>query len=85
MKKSELQQIIKEEIQNALKVYGPDIKNLEKNLKPGEAVWLDDTTGELSGEVVTKKEYLSRMLQKALNKKDWSIVSAAKLYLQSQL
>ena len=83
MKKSELQQIIKEEIQNALKVYGPDIKNLTP--KDNEGVWLDDTTGELSGEVVTKKEYLSRMLQKALNKKDWSIVSAAKLYLQSQL
>ena len=28
MKKSELQQIIKEEIQNASKAYGSDIKNL---------------------------------------------------------
>lgn len=83
MKKSELRQIIKEEAQNALKAYGSDIKNLTP--KDNEGVWLDDTTGELSGEVVTKKEYLSRMLQKALNKKDWSIVSAAKLYLQSQL
>jgi hypothetical protein len=83
MKKSELQQIIKEEIKNTLKAYGPDIKNLTP--KDNEVVWLDDTTGELSGEVVTKKEYLSRMLQKALNKKDWSIISAAKLYLQTQL
>ncbi len=83
MKKSELQQIIKKEIQNASKAYGSDIKNLTP--KDNEVVWLDDNTGELSGEVVTKKEYLSRMLQKALNKKDWSIISAAKLYLQTQL
>ena len=83
MKKSELRQIIREEVQNALKAYGQDIKKLT----PGsdEDIWLDDITGELSGEVVTKREYLARMLKKALDKKNWSDVGQAKLYSSIKL
>jgi hypothetical protein len=83
MKKSELQQIIKEEIQNTLKAYGS--QEISK-LTPGsdEDVYLDDTSGELSGEVVKKSEYLERMLEKAIKKKDWNIVMSAISYLKSK-
>jgi hypothetical protein len=84
MKKSELQQIIKEEIQNAFKAYGS--QNISK-LTPGsdEDIYLDDTSGELSGEVVSKKEYLERMLKKAADQKDWKLVGDAKLYSSIKL
>lgn len=84
MKKSELQQIIKEEIQNALKVYGSE--NISK-LTPSseEDIYLDDTSGELSGEVVSKKEYLKRMLKKATKREDWKLVEDAKLYSSIKL
>ena len=84
MKKSELQQLIKEEIQNVLKTYGS--QNISK-LTPGsdEDIYLDDTSGELSGEVVSKKEYLERMLKKAANQKDWKLVGDAKLYSSIKL
>jgi hypothetical protein len=83
MKKSELQQIIKEEIQNTLKTYGG--QNISK-LTPGsdEDIYLDDTSGELSGEVVKKSEYLERMLGNAIKKKDWNIVMNAITYLKSK-
>jgi HEAT repeat protein len=83
MKKSELQQIIKEEIQNTLKAYGS--QEISK-LTPGseEDIYLDDTSGELSGEVVKKSEYLERMLEKAIKKKDWNIVMSAISYLKSK-
>jgi HEAT repeat protein len=83
MKKSELQQIVKEEIQNTLKAYGSQEIN---KLTPGseEDIYLDDTSGELSGEVVKKSEYLERMLEKAIKKKDWNIVMSAISYLKSK-
>jgi len=86
MKKSELQQIIKEEIQNTLKAYGhQDIKNLYKNLKPGEDVYLDDSaSGELTGEIVKKSEYLEKTLEKAIKNKDWSMVMNAVSYLRNK-
>ena len=83
MKKSELQQIIKEEIQNTLKAYGSqDISKLKPSSE--EDIYLDDTSGELSGEVVKKSEYLERMLEKAIKKKDWNIVMSAISYLKSK-
>ena len=84
MKKSELKQIIREEIQNTLKAYGS--QNISK-LTPGseEDVYLDDTSGELSGEVVSKKEYLTKMLKKAIDNKDWRLVEQAKLYSSIKL
>ena len=84
MKKSELQQLIREEIQNTLKAYGS--QNIGK-LTPGseEDVYLDDTSGELSGEVVSKKEYLVKMLKKAIDSKDWKLVGQAKLYSSIKL
>jgi len=84
MKKSELQQIIKEEIQSTLKTYGS--QNISK-LKPSsdEDIYLDDTSGELSGEVVSKKEYLAKMLKKAIDNKDWKLVGNAKLYSSIKL
>lgn len=84
MKKSELKQIIREEIRNTLKAYGS--QNISK-LVPGseEDVYLDDTSGELSGEVVSKKEYLAKMLKKAIDSKDWKLVEQAKLYSSIKL
>ena len=84
MKKSELQQIIKEEIQNTLKAYGS--QNISK-LTPGsdEDIYLDDTSGELSGQVVKKIEYVQNMLKNAIDKEDWGIVGDAKLYSSIKL
>ena len=81
MKKSELQQIIKEEIQNTFKAYGS--QNISK-LKPSsdEDIYLDDTSGELTGEIVKKSEYLEKTLEKAIKNKDWSMVMNAVSYLR---
>ena len=83
MKKSELQQIIKEEIQNTFKAYGS--QNISK-LKPSsdEDIYLDDTSGELTGEIVKKSEYLEKTLEKAIKNKDWSMVMNAVSYLRNK-
>ena len=62
-----------------------EIDALEKTLKPDEYVWLDDRTGDLTGEKVTKKEYLKRMLRRAVDDKKWDKVQSAILFLDTQL
>jgi len=62
-----------------------EISALEKSLKQNEYVWLDDRTGDLTGEKVTKKEYLKRMLRRAVDDKKWDKVQSAILFLDTQL
>ena len=62
-----------------------EIDALEKTLKPDEYVWLDDRTGNLTGEKVTKKEYLKRMLRRAVDDKKWDKVQSAILFLDINL
>ena len=42
---------------------------------------LDDSSGELSGQVVTKIEYVKNMLGKAIQSEDWDTVKRAMNYL----
>jgi hypothetical protein len=62
-----------------------EITRLLKTLGPDEDVWLDDSTGELSGRVVKKSDYVVRMLEDAMKNKDWSKVLSAQLYLKTQI
>jgi hypothetical protein len=84
------EQILREKIRSILResflnedlaVGYDEIDNLEKTLKPQEYVWFDDRTGNLTGEKVTRKEYLQKMLQYAIEKKRWDKVNAALLFL----
>jgi len=62
--------------------YGSDkIKGLYDKLSDTEDVYLDDSSGDLSGQVVSKKDYLTRMLKKAIDNEDWDLVSRAISYL----
>lgn len=62
-----------------------EIDTLKKSLGPNEYIWLDDRTGELTGQKVSKKEYLKRMLKYALDQKKWDKINAAILFLDTQM
>lgn len=67
------------------RVYGhEEIRKMQSELGPDEYVHLDDTTGTLSGEKVSKQEYVKRMLKTAMSQKDWSKVSDAIRFIESQ-
>ena len=68
------------------RVYGSDeIRNLQSKMGPDEWISLDDTSGELSGEKVSKIEYVKIMLRSAIEKKDWGLVSRVILFIDSQM
>jgi hypothetical protein len=46
-----------------------------------EDVWLDDSSGDLSGEVVKKIDYVKDMLKMSVKKQDWSMVGRAINYM----
>ena len=62
-----------------------EITNLTKNVGPDEDVWLDDSTGDLAGIVVKKSDYVTRMLNGAIQDKDWEKVRHAMLYLKTKM
>ena len=64
---------------------GNEITRLLKTLGPDEDVWLDDSTGDLSGRIVKKSDYVARMLNDAIQDKDWEKVRNAMLYLKTQM
>lgn len=67
------------------RVYGHEgIGKMQSELGPDEYVHLDDTTGTLSGEKVSKQEYVKRMLKTAMSQKDWSKVSDTIRFIESQ-
>ena len=69
---SDLTRIINKVISENI-VYGyKNIKNLP--VADDETIYLDDTSGELSGTVVKKIEYVKRQLKSAIEKEDWDKV-----------
>ena len=80
---SDLTRLVKKVINENERVYGVDnVKKLYDTLKDDESVYLNDDGDELSGEIVSKIEYVRRMLKTALDKKDWTIVNSAIRYIE---
>ena len=79
---SDLTRIVKRAINESDRAYGhEEINKLYSGLKDDEDVSLDDSSGELSGQVVTKIEYVKNMLGKAIQSEDWGTVKRAMNYL----
>ena len=79
---SDLTRIVKRAINESDRVYGhEDINKLYSNLGDDEDVWLDDSSGDLSGEVVKKIDYVKDMLRMSVKKQDWSMVGRAINYM----
>lgn len=62
-----------------------EINNLYNDLGDEQDVHLSDRTGDLKGEVVSKKEYLKRMLMSAYENKDWGKIHHAILYMDVKM
>jgi hypothetical protein len=83
---SDLTRIVRKVINENDRVYGgSDIKKLYDNLKDDEHVHLDDSSGDLSGEVVSKIEYVRRMLMSAIREKNWSKVQNTILFIDAMI
>jgi hypothetical protein len=83
---SDLTRIVKKVINENDRVYGgSDIKKLYDNLKDDEHVHLDDSSGDLSGEVVSKIEYVRRMLMSAIREENWSKVQNTILFIDAMI
>ena len=83
---SDLTRIVKKVINENDRVYGGrDIKNLYDKLNDDEHVHLDDSSGELSGTVVSKIEYVKRMLKSAIREENWSKVENTILFIDSMI
>ena len=68
------------------RVYGHDnIKSLEKNLKDDEYIDFDDSSGELSGSVVSKMEYIRKMLRYAVDNQSWGGVERVLSFIDNQM
>jgi hypothetical protein len=83
---NDLTRIVKRVINENDRVYGYDnIKSLEKNLKDDEYIDLDDSSGDLSGSIVGKMEYVRKMLRYAVDNKSWSGVERALSFIDSEM
>lgn len=83
---SDLIRIVRKAINENDRVYGgSDIKKLYDNLKDNEHVYLDDSSGDLSGEVVSKIEYVKQMLKSAIQEENWSKVENTILFIDSMI
>jgi hypothetical protein len=83
---SELTNIIKRTINENERVYGSEnISKLYGGLTDDEYVHLDDSSGDLSGEIVTKLEYVKRMLNSAMQKEDWTKVQNTIRFIESMM
>jgi|LakMenE18May11ns_1017448.scaffolds.fasta_scaffold9557488_2 hypothetical protein len=79
---SDLTKIVKRVINESDRAYGhEEINKLYSGLKDDEDVFLDDSSGELSGQVVTKIEYVKNMLRNAIQSEDWGAVKRVMNYL----
>ena len=79
---NDLLRIVKKVLIENQRVFGhQNIKGLYDKLNDTEEVYLDDTTGDLSGEIISKKDYVTNMLKRAVEKEDWSLVGRAISYL----
>ena len=83
---NDLTRIVKRVINENDRVYGYDnIKSLQKNLKDDEYIDLDDSSGDLSGSIVGKMEYVRKMLRYAVDNESWSGVERALLFIDSEM
>ena len=88
---SKLRQVIREELSKHIlnendRAYGHEaISNLYSKLKDDEYVELDDSSGDLSGSIVSKIEYVKNLLKKAIDKKDWGSVHSAISFIDTQI
>ena len=79
---SDLSRIVNRVINESDRMYGHDeISKLYSNLGDDEDVELSDESGELSGQVVKKIEYVKNMLERAIENENWEMVTRAKSYL----
>ena len=74
-----------ENIVNNYDYYSTFSKNLYDDLKDDEYVHLDDSSGDLSGEVVSKIEYVRRMLKSAIREENWSKVENTILFIDAMI
>jgi len=82
---SDLTRIVKRVINESERVYGhEEIDNLYSNLGDDEDVSLDDSSGELSGQIVKKIDNVKNMLERALQIEDWDMVRRTVRYLDSK-
>ena len=83
---SDLTRIVRKVINENDRVYGgSDIEKLYDDLKDDEYVHLDDSSGDLSGEVVSKIEYVRRMLKSAIREENWSKVENTILFIDAMI
>jgi len=68
-------------------LYGEEVHAAHDNLKPGEDIYYLESSGDerIKGVVVTHPEYAMRMLKDAEEKRDWSKVNFAIMYIQKHL
>ena len=73
-------------LENRRHAYGhQEIGGLYDDLGQDDDVYLSDNTGELRGDVISKKDYLKNMLRDAINKQEWSIVYRAISYIDIKM
>ena len=73
-------------LENRRHAYGHEgINGLYNDLSNDDDVHLSNNTGELRGDIVTKKEYLQNMLRDAIRRKDWGIVNNAISYISVKM
>ena len=83
---SDLTKIVNRVINEQERVYGGDnIKKLYGKLKDDEYVDLDDASGDLSGSIASKVEYVKKMLRNAIREENWSKVQNAILFMDSNM
>ena len=83
---SDLTKIVNRVINEQERVYGGDnIKKLYDNLKDDEYVSLDDESGDLSGSIVSKVEYVKKMLRNAIREENWSKVRHVILFMDHNM
>lgn len=79
---SDLTRIVKRAINESDRAYGhKEIGKLYSKLGDDEDVELSDESGELSGGIVKKIDYVKNMLRKAIENEDWEMVNRAMSYL----
>jgi len=83
---SDLTKIVERNVNESDRVYGhQEIRNLYSKLSDDEDVMLDDSSGDLSGQIVKKIDYVKDMLERSVDKQDWSMVVRAINYLKIRL
>ena len=78
----DLTRIVERIVNESDRVYGhQEINKLYPKLSDDEDVWLDDSSGDLSGQIVKKIDYVKDMLRMSVKKQDWSMVGRAINYM----